>query len=87
MSLRRRFLGNIDKAKINHGKVPAGYLLERVGAKGMKVGNIRVSGHHGNLIYNSGRGKSAEIIKLAGVLKDKVRKKFDIKLEEEIQYV
>ena len=87
MTLRRRFLKSIDKDKINHGKVPAGYLLEEVGAKGMRVGNIKVAEHHGNLIYNPGKGKSSEIIKLAKILKQKVKRKFGINLDEEIQYI
>lgn len=73
--------------RVNHGKVPAGHLLEGIGAKGMKVGAIKVAEYHGNLIYNSGKGKSSEIIKLAKILKQKVKNKFGIKLEEEIQYI
>ena len=87
VSLRRQFLKKINKAKINHDKVPTGYLLEEVGAKGMRIGGIRVVGHHGNLIYNSGKGKSSEIAKLAKILKQKVKNKFGISLEEEIQYI
>lgn len=86
-SLRQKFLSKIDKYKINHGKVPSGYLLEAVGAKGMKIGEIKVTEHHGNLIYNPGKGKSSEIMKLAKILKQKVKNKFGINLDEEIQYI
>lgn len=87
LALQQKFLSKIPKEKIIHGKVPTGYLLEMVGAKGMKCGNIRIAKHHGNLIYNSGRGKTSEIVKLAKLLKQRVRKKFGIDLEEEIQYI
>ncbi len=53
----------------------------------MKYGKIKVAKHHGNLIYNSGQGTSEEIIKLAKILKNKVRRKFGINLEEEIQLI
>lgn len=86
-SLKKKLLSRIPENKITHGKVPAGYLLETVGSKGMWYGNIKVAEHHGNLIYNTGNGKSSEITKLAEVLKSKVRKKFGINLEEEIQYI
>ncbi|MEK7659249.1 MAG: UDP-N-acetylmuramate dehydrogenase [Patescibacteria group bacterium] len=86
-ALRKKFLRKIDKTKINHGKVPAGYLLEEIGAKGMRQRNIKVAGHHGNLIYNLGHGKTSEIVKLAKILKEKVREKFGINLDEEIQYI
>jgi UDP-N-acetylmuramate dehydrogenase len=85
--LRKRFLEKIDKSKIVFGKVPAGYVLEMVGAKGMGCGDVKVAEYHGNLIYNSGKGKASEIEKLAKTLRIRVRKKFGIKLEEEIQYL
>jgi len=69
------------------GKIPAGYILEVIGAKEMRCGEIRVAKHHGNLIYNSGKGKSSEILKLAKMLKMKVKKRFELDLEEEVQFV
>ncbi len=87
ISLRNNFLSKIPKDKINHGKVTAGYLLESVGAKSMKSGKIKVAEYHGNLIYNMGDGKYADIINLTNILKDKVKKKFGIVLEEEVQYI
>jgi UDP-N-acetylmuramate dehydrogenase len=85
--LKKKFLSKIPKEKIIYGKIPSGYLLETIGAKGMKCGKIKVAEHHGNLIYNSGHGKSEEIIKLAKILKNKVKKNFGINLEEEVQYL
>ena len=76
----------IDQNKIIAGKIPAGYILEQVGAKGMKVGGIRIADFHGNLFINDGRGKAKDVKKLAKILKDRVQKKFGIRLEEEIRY-
>lgn len=81
-SLRQRFLKKIDKNKISHGKISSGCLLEQAGAKGIKCGAIKVAEHHGNLIYNTGKGNTLEIVKLAGILKNKVREKFGIILKE-----
>jgi len=86
-ALKSKLISKIDKAKIVNGKIPAGYLLERVGSRGLSVGGIKVADYHGNLIYNAGNGTAAEVLKLAALLKEKVRKKFGISLEEEIQYV
>ncbi|MFH1146006.1 MAG: UDP-N-acetylmuramate dehydrogenase [bacterium] len=86
-ALRKRFLKKLAKDKITHGKIPAGYVLELVGAKGIKYGGVKVAKHHGNLIYNSGKGKAAEIEKLVKILKIKVKRKFGIEMEEEIQYL
>ena len=86
-SVRKKLTERIDNSKIIYGKVPSGYLLEEVGAKGMSVGGIRVAKHHGNLIYNSGGGKERDVKKLAGILKGLVSKKFGVRLEEEVQYL
>ncbi len=86
-SSRRNLLGKIKKEKIMFGKVPAGFLLESVGAKGMEMGKIKVASHHGNLIYNSGNGMAQDVAKLGKILKIKVGKKFGIELEEEVQYL
>ena len=80
-------LSKIKESVIIAGKIPAGFLLTEVGARGMKVGGIEVSDFHGNLLINNkGNGTSHDVNKLAAVLKEKVRKKFGILLEEEVRY-
>ncbi|MCP6720087.1 MAG: UDP-N-acetylmuramate dehydrogenase [Patescibacteria group bacterium] len=82
----KKTLLRIDKSKIIEGKIPTGYLLEEVGAKGMCVGGIEIADFHGNLFINKRRGTAADVKKLAQILKSRVKKKFGIELEEEIQY-
>lgn len=72
---------------IKGGKVPAAWFLDRVGAKGLRCGGIRVSGEHANTLYNAGGGTAAEFRALAGELKRRVREQFGIELEEEVQYI
>lgn len=79
-------LKKIDSSKIVDGKIPAGYLLEDVGAKGMREGGIYIADFHGNLFVNDGGGTAAEVKKLSAVLKKRVGEKFGIRLEEEIRY-
>ena len=85
-NLPPRLLNNIGKDKINFGKIPAGYLLESVGAKGMRIGDIEIAPFHGNLFINKGKGTARDVKKLAVILKRKVYQKFGILLEEEIRY-
>ena len=85
--IRKALSAKVDQSKIKHGKLPAGYLLEQVGAKGINFGGIAVAGHHANLIFNKGGGKSSDIKKLSQILKNRVKQKFGITLEEEIQYL
>ncbi len=83
----RRSLAKVDKTKIIEGKIPAGYLLEEVGSKGMRVGGIEIAKFHGNLLINKGGAKSSDVKKLADILRGKVRRKFGIRLEEEVRYI
>ena len=85
ISLRAKKLA--DPTKIRNGKIPAGYLLEAVGAKGMRVGGIYVADFHGNLLINDGRGTYRDVVTLATKLKKLVKKKFDITLDEEVRYL
>lgn len=84
--INQDLLANINSSRIQYGKIPAGYLLEEVGAKGMLVGGIKIADFHGNLFINTGNGTAADVKKLAGILKQKVKEKFGIELEEEIRY-
>lgn len=86
-NLPRKILNIIPKEKIVYGKVPAGYLLESVDAKGLKVGNIEVSEKHANFFINKGNGKAQDFYKLAMILKKRVQDKFGIVLEPEVQVI
>lgn len=72
---------------VREGKVPSAYFLEQVGAKGMFAGDIRVAEYHANLLYNSGKGTSAQVRHLVGVLKSLVLEHYGLALEEEVQYI
>lgn len=86
-NLSEEILKLIPEDKIIYGKVPAGFLLESVGAKGMKSGKVEVSDNHANLIINTGNGKASDFIKLASILAKKVKDKYGITLEPEVQFV
>jgi len=62
-------------------------LIEKCGLKGKAIGNIKISDKHANFIVNSGNGKAKDVIKLINLIKKKVKDKFGITLEEEIQYL
>ena len=69
------------------GKLPAGWLLEQVGAKGLRRGDIQVASYHANTVYNDGDGTSADLCALIDDLKSRVAARFGITLEEEVQFV
>ena len=83
-----RCAGSIFKnIVVEGGKIPAGSLLESVGAKGMKIGGVYVASYHGNLLINNGRGGASEGKKPKNILKNKVHKKYGVWLEEEVRYL
>jgi UDP-N-acetylmuramate dehydrogenase len=77
----------IPERVIREGKAPSAYFLEQVGAKGMHSGGVRVADYHANLIYNEGGGTARELCALIDELKSRVRVRFGLELEEEVQYV
>lgn len=79
--------GAVPAAVVREGKVPAAYFLDQVGARGMARGDIRVADYHANLVYNAGAGSAADLRTLIRELKDRVRGRFGLELEEEVQYL
>ena len=73
--------------KVIEGKVPAGWFLEEVGAKGLQIGGIKVADYHANLIYNTGGGTTAELLALLAELKTRVNDQFNLSIEEEVQFL
>jgi UDP-N-acetylmuramate dehydrogenase len=78
---------DVDPKVIREGKVPSAYFLERVDAKGMKNGDIHVADYHANLIYNVGSGTAIQVREIVDELKRRVRDRFGVDVEEEVQYV
>ena len=72
---------------IREGKVPAAYFLEQAGSKGLAWGGVKVAEYHANLIYNEGGGTARDLRELIAELKRRVRERFGIELEEEVQYI
>lgn len=72
---------------VREGKVPSAYFLEQVGAKGMSLGDIHVAEYHANLLYNAGHGTARELRQIIDELKARVAARFQVMLEEEVQYV
>jgi len=81
------FFKNIKSSRVFSSGVSAGYLLEQVGAKEVKVGDAKVFNKHANIIVNSGKAKAEDVKKLARILKEKVKEKFNLELEEEVIYL
>lgn len=65
----------------------AGRLIDQVGLKGTRVGNVQVSQVHANFFVNLGGASSKDVMELIDVVKNRVLEKFGVELELEIQVV
>ena len=63
----------------------AAELIEKANLKGQKVGGAVVSEKHANFIVNTGNATSADILELIKIIKETIKKKYNVSLEQEIQ--
>jgi UDP-N-acetylmuramate dehydrogenase len=79
---------NIDIKKFYGAPaISAAHYIDRLGMKGTKVGGAEISDRHANMIVNKGGATAKDIIKLASLIKKRVKNKFGIELKPEIQFV
>jgi UDP-N-acetylmuramate dehydrogenase len=77
----------VPEKVVREGKVPSAYFLEAAGAKGLRIGGLRVADYHANLIYNEGGGTARDLWHLIETLKVGVWETFGVRLEEEVQSI
>lgn len=65
----------------------AGWYLEQVGMKGMRIGGAMVPYEHANWIVNAGNATTADARRLIEVGQQRVYETFGIRLEREVVYV
>ena len=68
-------------------RISAGWLVEKSGMKGAKVGQAAVSDKHGNFVVNLGGATSTEVLTLIEQIKEKVYATTGISIEPEIQII
>jgi len=75
------------REKIKNGYLPAGVLIDALGFKGYQIAEAKVSEKHANFIVNVGKAKAKDVLKLINLIKKKVKEKFKVNLELEIELV
>jgi UDP-N-acetylmuramate dehydrogenase len=81
------YFKNVPPPDPESRRIPAGRLLEEVGAKELRVGGAAVFEKHANIIINAGGAKASEVLELAAEMKRRVRERFGVQLEEEVTFV
>ncbi len=62
----------------------AGRLIEELGMKGRRLGDVQVSKKHANFIVNEGQGTASEMLELIELIRDTVARQKGVTLETEI---
>ncbi|MEK7558486.1 MAG: UDP-N-acetylmuramate dehydrogenase [Patescibacteria group bacterium] len=85
-TLKKRFPGMpVWDAGRNLSKLPAAYLVDKVAnLRGLKVGNASIWDKQAIVLVNNGGATSKDFLALAQKIKEKVKEKTGINLEEEV---
>jgi UDP-N-acetylmuramate dehydrogenase len=77
-----------DKIKMDPFPIlPTAVLIDAAGLKGLAIGGAKISEKHPNFIVNFKEAKAKDVILLIKKVKETIKKKFGVKLEEEIKMV
>lgn len=68
-------------------QVAAGFLIDKAGLKGEKVGDASVSDKHATYILNTGKATASDVEQLCNRVESVVKQKFDVTLEREVFFL
>lgn len=69
------------------GDLSAAQLIDRSGLKGVRVGGAMVSPKHAGFIINDKSATADDFVRLISIIKNEVKARFEVELEEEIEYI
>lgn len=65
----------------------AGYLIDKAGLKGKRIGDTMISTLHANFILNMGNARADDVVSLVNLMKQEVFNKFGVKLALEVKTI
>ena len=68
-------------------KIPAGWLIEQAGFKGLKKGKVGMHDKQALVLVNYGTSSGKSLLKHAKLVMEGVEKKFGISLEQEVSII
>lgn len=77
----------IPQEMLERKRIAAGWIIDQLGLKGMRIGDAMVSETHGNFLVNKGKATADEVVQLIALLKTRVRNEAGMQLQEEVQYL
>ena len=79
----RQPAGRSTGSVFKNAQCSAGYYVDKVGLKGMRVGGAQISQKHGNFIVNVDEGSADDFLALVEIMKMRVFEEFGVLLEKE----
>lgn len=76
-----------EEGVVKGGMVGSGWLINRLDVRGKKIGGAKISLEHANFIVNTGGATASDVVMLISYIKQQVRDKLKVQLQEEIQYL
>lgn len=83
---------NISIVEAKHVLTPnaitsAGYLIDKAGLKGTRVGGAMISPMHANFVMNTGNATASDVHALLNLVKKRVRNQFGVQLHLEVREI
>lgn len=76
-----------EEGKIRGGKVGAGYLVEKLGMMGYRVGDAMISDKHANFVINVDQAKAVDVAAVMAEVRRRAREAYGVEMEDEVQYL
>ncbi len=70
-----------------HGKVSMGYIIDRLGLRGLRVGGAQISLKHNNFIVNLGDARFSDVLALIETVEERFERTFGFLPEPEVEIV
>ena len=81
------YFKNLDPAAPGERRRAAGQLLDQAGVHGLRVGGAAIFPRHANIIVNTGAATCRDVLELAALMKERVRERFGVELQEEVRHI
>jgi UDP-N-acetylmuramate dehydrogenase len=70
-----------------HGKVAVGYLIQKLGLQGLRIGDAQISTKHALFIVNLGNAKAKDVLAVIQTIQTKIIGAFGFSLDPEVEIV
>jgi len=80
-----RFSSGAWRDVAHDGRLSVGWIIDRLGLKGRRVGGAMISEHHGNFTLNLGGATAADVFALGEAVRERARDVLGMDIEYEVQ--